>query len=533
MLYKKDMPPINRSFGSTHQPWNQTNPRISWRARWNKLHVIVYLLSPLLLVYLGFGTLLVKCTWSALSNENSSDTGDAAGLLLQAVVSDRRSFGHSNGEESPLVILSRTQGFVPLPGTLTSGLHVGLTIDPGEFGDKSLEYLLRVWGPSLNAAYGDDVGNTTMINFTIDVPGIYGADLTAYSLHNGSILLQANESELPIEMLLYQGQINVTQGRIHETPNGVVPNAYTMDGFWTNGSCYLGYWLERTHPSVGVALSALAVQAQLPWLWHSKCSTTEPVMVTPTEMTRILTAFPNIVFLGDSLMRTIFQGMIDIATNYSSPFPGIATPWCRKNITRLAINERSELSIFGDGCWSGGATFTSNTDKSKSILVYYDRHHSGQSINEVFNPTERVDWIFVNYGLHDIGMFTVEQFAVNLKDRLIELRGMRINTGSPPNIVYVGLWAQNIARKPLSWKWSASHKRALAFISAMKRVTTELDIPYIDTYYLTLPVLDANRDGVHYNESVTRTIAMLLAKKMQSVLYRDNILIDSPNGLAR
>jgi FMN-dependent NADH-azoreductase len=79
----------------------------------------------------------------------------------------------------------------------------------------------------------------------------------------------------------------------------------------------------------------------------------------------------------------------------------------------------------------------------------------------------------------------------------------------------VGLWAQNVARKPIGWKWSGSNTRASDFIKAMKEVSSELNVPFIDIYHMTLPVLDANRDGVHFNESVTRTIAMLMVKNMQ------------------
>lgn len=53
------------------------------------------------------------------------------------------------------------------------------------------------------------------------------------------------------------------------------------------------------------------------------------------------------------------------------------------------------------------------------------------------------------------------------------------------------------------------------FIAAMKEVTQELGVPFVDTFDMTLPVLDECRDGVHFRESVTRVLAMLLLKNME------------------
>jgi lysophospholipase L1-like esterase len=311
--------------------------------------------------------------------------------------------------------------------------------------------------------------------------------------------------------------MNITEVANNEVPFGLVQQSqtYTAERFWTEKYCSDGYWLRRRHPAIDTSSSMLAEQAGLPWLWHSECCPTEPLMATPTEMGKLLGRGIKVAYLGDSLMRTTFQAFIDIATNYSSPFSGITTSWCKKNVSKLVINDQGELSIFGDGCWSGGANFTTFTGNSHSTLTYYDRHHSGQSVNDILSETETLDWIFVNYGLHDIGMFTIEQFKANLRDRLMQLKSRRTETGRPSNLVYVGLWAQNVARKPIGWKWSGSNTRASDFIKAMKEVNSELNVPFIDTYHMTLPVLDANRDGVHFNESVTRTIAMLMMKGMQ------------------
>lgn len=163
-------------------------------------------------------------------------------------------------------------------------------------------------------------------------------------------------------------------------------------------------------------------------------------------------------------MRTIFQAFVDITMDYTLPFHGIGTSWCRTNATGIIPLSRGTLSIFRDGCWSGGANVTVHTGKTDSVLTYYDRHHSGVPATEVFSENDSFDWIFVSYRLHDISMFSVEEYATNLKQRLTELQCWRNGTGKPPKLVYLGLWAQNMVEKPLQWKWSASNTRAASLL---------------------------------------------------------------------
>jgi len=438
-------------------------------------------------------------------------------LYLKAALSQTK-IDHATRTNMSSLALTGINSLSPLPNTLASGRIANLDIELGVFQDRNFEYLLRVEGPSLYAAYGKDIGNETRISFVTDVPGLYSASIMVFSLNDGDIdKSNMSRPEGPMEAFLYRQQMNITHNANNEMPLELVQQSqtYTVERVWTKEYCSNGYWLRHRYPTIDSSSSLLAEQAGLPWLWHSKCCPTIPLMVTPIEMAKLLGNGIKVAYLGDSLMRTIFQAFIDIATNYSSPFPGISGSWCKKNVSKLVINGRAELSTFGDGCWSGGANLTTFIGNSNSTLTYYDRHHSGQSVNDILSETETLDWIFVNYGLHDIGMFTIEQFTANLRDRLTQLKSRRTKTGRPSNLVYVGLWAQNVARKPIGWKWSGSNTRASDFIKAMKEVSSELNVPFIDIYHMTLPVLDANRDGVHFNESVTRTIAMLMVKNMQ------------------
>ncbi len=88
------------------------------------------------------------------------------------------------------------------------------------------------------------------------------------------------------------------------------------------------------------------------------------------------------------------------------------------------------------------------------------------------------------------------------------------------NIVNLGLWAQRLSKKPVDWIWSGSHKRTEAFVEAMRTTAFQSGIPFNDTYAMTLPMLEFNVDGVHFNERVTRALAMLLTSVMTEGLVR-------------
>jgi hypothetical protein len=48
----------------------------------------------------------------------------------------------------------------------------------------------------------------------------------------------------------------------------------------------------------------------------------------------------------------------------------------------------------------------------------------------------------------------------------------------------------------------------------MRTTAFQSGIPFIDTYAMTLPMMEFNVDGVHFNERVTRALAMLLTSVM-------------------
>ena len=57
-------------------------------------------------------------------------------------------------------------------------------------------------------------------------------------------------------------------------------------------------------------------------------------------------------------------------------------------------------------------------------------------------------------------------------------------------------------------------------MEAMRTTAFQSGIPFIDTYAMTLPMLEFNVDGVHFDERVTRPLAMLLTSGMTGGLVR-------------
>ena len=120
---------------------------------------------------------------------------------------------------------------------------------------------------------------------------------------------------------------------------------------------------------------------------------------------------------------------------------------------------------------------------------------------------------FINYGLHVVSIYTRDRFQVHLTARLERLAASRGRMATPRNIVYVGPEAEQEASR-LDLVRIAQENGG---IFGGQRTTARVNnIPFIDTY-TTLPMLEFNADGVHYDERVTRALAMLLASVMTGV----------------
>lgn len=258
-----------------------------------------------------------------------------------------------------------------------------------------------------------------------------------------------------------------------------------------------------------------AQHAGLEWLWQPD-HLDAPVFKTASQMRALLNQTGNVLFIGDSLMRTTFQAFVDVALDYQFPYHGIREKWCGRNGTQH-FGGLGSLTIDGNGCHSGHASFSLSLGANNVTLSYLAMWYSSQTTLDILVDAGLLDnfsHVFINYGLHDVSMYTRDRFQVHLTARLERLAASRGRMATPRNIVYLGMWAQRLSKKPVDWIWSGSHKRTEVFLEVMRTTARQNNIPFIDTYTMTLPMLEFNADGVHYDERVTRALAMLLASVM-------------------
>lgn len=248
-----------------------------------------------------------------------------------------------------------------------------------------------------------------------------------------------------------------------------------------------------------------AKHAGLEWLWQPD-HLHVPIFKTAPQMRAALKQTGDILFIGDSLMRTTFQAFVDVALDYQFPYHGIREKWCGLNRTQF-FDGLGALTIAGDGCWSGNGTFSLFLEEKNVTLSYLPIFNAGQTTIDALVDAgllEKYRHVFINYGLHDISMYSKDRFQTLLQSRLERLSASRARMQTPCKITYLGLWAQRLSKKPIDWIWSGSHKRTEAFLDVMRTTAVQNGIPFIDTYAMTLPMLEYNVDGVHFDEHVTR-----------------------------
>ncbi len=264
-----------------------------------------------------------------------------------------------------------------------------------------------------------------------------------------------------------------------------------------------------------------ASHSGLPWLWkpHS-CS--NPVIQNPQDFRNGLKPLHRIVFVGDSLMRNVFNAIADLAVDYELPFHGMKSHWCRTNQSHFRKSGRWELELlgkhktwFGKG-WcgeQGGANLNIALDNKDVQLTYLT---SGFSADMPRDPILSVlanytfDCLIVNYGLHDESKYSLDEFENHISRRMSKLSDIQRARGV--RVFFLGMWAQRPLRKPTAWKWTGSHTRVLDFIRITKQAAALYNIEYIDLYGMTLALLEFNEDGIHFLPEVNRPIAMILSE---------------------
>lgn len=240
----------------------------------------------------------------------------------------------------------------------------------------------------------------------------------------------------------------------------------------------------------------------------------------------MLIHFKRIVFVGDSLMRNVFNAFADIAVDYELPFHGMKSYWCRSTKSHFKKSGRWELELLGTypswfGKWwcgeQGGANLNLTIGNQSAQLTYLT---SGLSADTPKDPILRVlgnysfDAVFVNYGLHDSSEYSLGEFERHITRRMSNLSDVQASRGV--KVYFLGMWAQRPLRKPAAWKWAGSHTRVLDFIRITRQVAARYGIEYIDIYGMTLPLMEFNEDGIHFLPEVNRPIAMLLAEILRA-----------------
>jgi hypothetical protein len=279
-----------------------------------------------------------------------------------------------------------------------------------------------------------------------------------------------------------------------------------------------GSWLISSKFSI---LMQPANHSGLPWLWkpHS-CS--NPVFQSPQDFRNGLKKFKRIMFVGDSLMRNVFNAIADLAVNYELPFHGMKSHWCRTNQSHYYKSGSWELELLGkhkswfgkSWCGEQGGANLNMTLENKNVQLTYLT--SGFSADTPRDPILSVlanytfDCLVVNYGLHDVSKYSLDEFEHHISQRMSKLSDIQRTRGV--RVFFLGMWAQRPLRKPIAWKWTGSHTRVLDFIRITKKAATMYNVEYIDMYGMTLSLLEFNQDGIHFLPEVNRPIAMILSE---------------------
>jgi hypothetical protein len=170
----------------------------------------------------------------------------------------------------------------------------------------------------------------------LDVAGISQIDkkmreqehFHSFRHHNCSVILRHNFSVLPALMI---------QPSVECRPQTL------LEGSWLIASKFPTFIQPANH-------------AGLPWLWKPN-SCLNHVFQNPRNFRNGLKSFKQIAFVGDSLMRNVFNAVADLAVDYELPFHGMKSYWCRTNQSHFSKSGEWELELLGTynaGSGNGG-----------------------------------------------------------------------------------------------------------------------------------------------------------------------------------
>ena len=233
----------------------------------------------------------------------------------------------------------------------------------------------------------------------------------------------------------------------------------------------------------------------------------------------------RVLFLGDSMMRSVLLALIDASTNYSLPANEIGNEVCRAQ-----PNSTHRLTFGAANSEAGPNTVTLVCQNHEHIsLVAHDLGPSGGELayisapNANLGPVRLLDSIFastevphftdivVNFGLHDVNRGVAD--GISAREVRVVMDGVRRHF-SASRILWLELWAASGLKKPYVHKWTASHTVCERLRSETTSELERAGVRQLRLYDMTLAAMHENMDGVHYSIKVTRPIAFLITYQL-------------------
>ena len=230
----------------------------------------------------------------------------------------------------------------------------------------------------------------------------------------------------------------------------------------------------------------------------------------------------NILFVGDSMCRTMFLSALNIVSNHSNPFNGIqARGLCENSSgiwTNHTVGSNGNLRKIGRscdqdgnfcGCLSGGLTYHLNDD---SFNAAYFRHN----INEIpvdslkFHGTEVFIPRHIIFGNALHGVNEGESAAVNTQKSISLLRDIYPNA----KITLLGNWVHNMKKKHKKWAYYSLPSTNIAYSLALTRNVVNVD-RFIDLTACTVPFYEDNLDGIHFHHEAVNFLVAFLSSSVK------------------
>ena len=251
----------------------------------------------------------------------------------------------------------------------------------------------------------------------------------------------------------------------------------------------------------------------------------------------------HVLFVGDSMSRTMFLSTLNIVSNHTNPFNGIhgrglcdssLGTWTNHTVGSDGIIRRIGYSCEMEGrfcgCSYGGSGLVYHS-KDNSFVAVYARHYIVDievTALKFFGPKVFIPKhiIYAN-GLHGVNGVENsdegEKAALNTKKSISILR----NRYPHAKITLLGNWAHNMKKKQAKWAYASLPSTNIAYSLSLTRNVVDID-RFLDLTACTVPFYSANVDGIHYNHE---SVDFLVAFMSSSVKHHPCSSLGFPNKI--